>query len=121
MRIVAFGTYRLWEQPRVQVLFEGLREHGHELVEVNVPLQVDTAERVKAARQPLRAPLVAARVARAWRELWRQAKVCISTRLISTSASMCPRRAYHRSRSRIRFPRTIPRSSHHPPRDIKRT
>jgi glycosyltransferase involved in cell wall biosynthesis len=74
VRIVAFGTYRLWEQPRVQVLFEGLREHGHELVECNVPLQVDTAERVKAARQPLRAPLVAARVARAWRDLWRKAK-----------------------------------------------
>jgi len=74
VRIVAFGTYRLWEQPRVQVLFEGLREHGHELVECNVPLAVDTAERVKAARQPFRAPLVAARVARAWRELWRRAK-----------------------------------------------
>ena len=74
VRIVAFGTYRLWEQPRVQVLFEGLREHGHELVECNVPLPVDTAERVRAARQPLRAPLVAARVARAWRDLWRKAK-----------------------------------------------
>src|SRR4029450_5576772 len=61
-------------QPRVQVLLEGLREHGHELVEANVPLQVDTAERVKAARQPFRAPLVAARVARAWRELWRKGK-----------------------------------------------
>ncbi|HET6656651.1 MAG TPA: glycosyltransferase, partial [Gaiellaceae bacterium] len=74
MRILAFGTYRLWEQPRVQVLFEGLREHGHELVECNVPRAVDTAQRVEAARQPLRAPLVAARVARAWRELWRKAK-----------------------------------------------
>src|SRR4029450_13475372 len=74
VRILAFGTYRLWEQPRVQVLFEGLREHGHELVECNVPLQVDTAERVKAAPQPLRAPLVAARVARAWRDLWRKSK-----------------------------------------------
>jgi len=66
VRIVAFGTYRLWEQPRVQVLFEGLREHGHELVECNVPLAVDTVDRVKAAGQPLRAPLVAARVARVW-------------------------------------------------------
>jgi glycosyltransferase involved in cell wall biosynthesis len=74
VRILAFGTYRLWEQPRVQVLFEGLRERGHELVECNVPLAVDTTERVKAARQPLRAPLVAARVARAWHELWRRAK-----------------------------------------------
>jgi glycosyltransferase involved in cell wall biosynthesis len=74
VRILAFGTYRLWEQPRVQVLFEGLREHGHELVECNVPLEVDTASRVRTARQPLRAPLVGARVADSWRKLWRKAK-----------------------------------------------
>jgi len=74
VRILAFGTYRLWEQPRVQVLFEGLREHGHELVECNVPLEVDTASRVQTARQPLRAPLVGVRVADSWRKLWREAK-----------------------------------------------
>ena len=74
MRILAFGTYRLWEQPRVQVLFEGLREHGHELVECNVPLAVDTADRVETARKPWRAPLVGVRVADAWRKLWRKAK-----------------------------------------------
>ena len=74
MRILAFGTYRLWEQPRVQVLFEGLREHGHELVECNVPLAVDTAARVETARRPLRAPLVGVRVTDAWRRLWRKAK-----------------------------------------------
>jgi glycosyltransferase involved in cell wall biosynthesis len=74
VRILAFGTYRLWEQPRVQVLFEGLREHGHELVECNLPLEVDTAGRVEAARRPLRAPLIGARVADSWRKLWGKAK-----------------------------------------------
>jgi glycosyltransferase involved in cell wall biosynthesis len=43
-------------------------------VECNVPLQVDTASRVQTARQPLRAPLVGARVADSWRKLWRKAK-----------------------------------------------
>jgi glycosyltransferase involved in cell wall biosynthesis len=73
VRIVFFGSYRLWEQPRVQVLLEGLRERGHEVVECNVPLAFDTASRVKTATQPLRAPLLAARIASTWPKLWRKA------------------------------------------------
>ena len=74
VRILVFGSYRLWEQPRVQVLIEGLRERGHEIAECNVPLPFDTASRVKTARQPWRAPVLALRVGQVWPRLWRQAR-----------------------------------------------
>ena len=74
MRILAFGSYRLWEQPRVRVLLDGLRERNHEIVECNVPLPFDTASRVRAARQPWRAPLLALRIGEVWPRLWRKAR-----------------------------------------------
>lgn len=74
MRILSFGSYRLWEQPRVRVLLDGLRERNHEVVECNIPLPFDTASRVRAARQPWRAPLLALRVGEVWPKLWRQAR-----------------------------------------------
>jgi glycosyltransferase involved in cell wall biosynthesis len=74
LRILVFGSYRLWEQPRVQVLIDGLRERGHDIVECNVPLPFDTASRVKTARQPWRAPVLALRVGQVWPKLWRQAR-----------------------------------------------
>ena len=74
MRIISFGSYRLWEQPRVRVLLDGLRERNHEIEECNVPLPFDTASRVRAARQPWRAPLLALRVGEVWPRLWRKAR-----------------------------------------------
>jgi len=74
VRIIVFGSYRLWEQPRVRVLLDGLRERGHEIVECNVPLPFDTANRVRAARQPWRAPLLGLRVGQVWPALWRKAR-----------------------------------------------
>jgi glycosyltransferase involved in cell wall biosynthesis len=74
VRVVAFGTYRLWEQPRVQVLFEGLRAHGHEVVECNVPLPVDTESRVKTAAQPIRTPILVAKIAGTWPRLLAKAR-----------------------------------------------
>jgi glycosyltransferase involved in cell wall biosynthesis len=74
VRIIVFGTYRLWEQPRVRVLIDGLRERGHDIVECNVPLPFDTANRVRAARQPWRAPLLGLRVGQVWPALWRKAR-----------------------------------------------
>lgn len=74
MRIIVFGSYRLWEQPRVRVLLEGLRERGHEIVECNVPLPFDTANRIRAARQPWRAPLLGLRVGQVWPALWLKAR-----------------------------------------------
>lgn len=66
MRILAFGTYDVRTHPRVGVLLEGLRSEGDEIVEVNVPLGVDTAARVAMLRQPWRLPLLALRLLRCW-------------------------------------------------------
>ncbi|HEY6747062.1 MAG TPA: glycosyltransferase [Mycobacteriales bacterium] len=66
MRILAFGTYDVRTHPRVGVLLEGLRAEGDHIVEVNVPLGVDTAARVAMLRQPWRLPLLALRLLRCW-------------------------------------------------------
>jgi glycosyltransferase involved in cell wall biosynthesis len=74
VRILLFGSYRLWELQRMQVLIDGLRAHNYEIDECNVPLQFDTASRVLAARQPWRAPLLAYRIGEVWPRLWRKAR-----------------------------------------------
>jgi glycosyltransferase involved in cell wall biosynthesis len=43
-------------------------------VECNVPLPFDTAGRVRAARQPWRAPALALRIGEVWPKLWRKAR-----------------------------------------------
>lgn len=65
-RVLFFGSYDVATHPRVQVLREGLRERGAEVVERNAPLGVSTAERVAMLRNPLRAPLFAWKVLRSW-------------------------------------------------------
>lgn len=78
MRILAFGTYDVRTHPRMGVLIEGLRAHGDEVVEVNVPLGIDTAARVAMLKQPWRVPSLALRLARCWTMLsvrgWRTAR-----------------------------------------------
>ena len=72
MRWAAFGTYDQDRHPRVAVLIEGLRGSGDEVVEVNVPLRLDTADRVALLRQPWRLPVAAARLLRCWAVItWR--------------------------------------------------
>lgn len=66
MRWLAFGTYDVGRQPRVGVLIEGLRAAGDEVVEVNVPLALDTAARVAMLRQPWRVAVLAAKLGRCW-------------------------------------------------------
>lgn len=66
VRILAFGTYDVRVHPRVGVLIEGLRANGDEVVEVNVPLGLDTASRLAMLRQPWRLPAGAVRLARCW-------------------------------------------------------
>jgi glycosyltransferase involved in cell wall biosynthesis len=69
MRILAFGTYQSTSHPRISVLIEGLRARGHEVVELNVPLGLSTAERVDmlgAASGPLK---LAGKLARSWSRL----------------------------------------------------
>lgn len=74
MRWLAFGTYDVGRHPRVGVLIEGLRTSGDEVIEVNAPLDLDTAARVQLLRQPWRIPLTAARLAGCWIRLIRRSR-----------------------------------------------
>jgi glycosyltransferase involved in cell wall biosynthesis len=69
VRVLAFGTYDVRSHPRMGVLIEGLRASGDDVVEVNVPLGLDTANRVAMLRQPWRLPAGALRLARCWATL----------------------------------------------------
>ncbi len=64
--IAAFGTYDAQKHPRVAVLVAGLRERGHEVVELNRPLGFSTAERVRMLQQPWRLPLLLLRLLGRW-------------------------------------------------------
>jgi glycosyltransferase involved in cell wall biosynthesis len=76
MRWAAFGTYDQRSHPRVAVLIEGLRARGDEVVEINEPLRLDTAGRVRMLRQPWRLPLLAAKLLRCWAALaWRSRRL----------------------------------------------
>jgi glycosyltransferase involved in cell wall biosynthesis len=66
MRVLFFGTYDVEAHPRVLVLQEGLRAHGHRVSECNAPLRLDTAARVAMLHNPGRAWRLAARLARRW-------------------------------------------------------
>jgi glycosyltransferase involved in cell wall biosynthesis len=72
--VLFFGTYDACSHPRVAVLQEGLRAHGHEVRECNVPLGLDTAARVSLLRRPWLLPRLAARLFAAWWRLWRAAR-----------------------------------------------
>ena len=74
MRIIAFGTYQADSHPRVRVLIEGLRAHGHEVVEINEPLGLTTAQRVSMLRRPWTAPLLALALLRTWTRLARRGR-----------------------------------------------
>lgn len=74
MRWLMFGTYDVTRHPRVGVLIEGLRGCGDEVVEINEPLDLDTAARVQLLKEPWRIPLTAARLARCWFRLTRRSR-----------------------------------------------
>lgn len=66
MKVVAFGTYDVSTHPRVGVLIEGLRDSGHEVVEINRRLGLSTAQRVALVRQPWRLPALLWRLTVRW-------------------------------------------------------
>ncbi len=72
--IVAFGTYDKRHHPRIAILIDGLREHGHEVVEINHPLGFSTADRVRMLKQPWRLPALGARIVSRWWALARDAR-----------------------------------------------
>lgn len=66
MNLLAFGTYDLSAHPRFETILQGLQAHGDRVVEVNVPLGLDTASRVALLRQPWRLPQLALRLLSRW-------------------------------------------------------
>lgn len=64
--ILGFGTYDTARHPRAGVLLDGLRARGLTVREVNHPLGLSTAERVRMLREPWRLPLLVARLVRCW-------------------------------------------------------
>lgn len=72
--IVTFGTYEAARHPRIAIIVDGLRVRGYEVVEVNHPLGLSTAERVRMLRQPWRLPILFLRLARAWSALVRDTR-----------------------------------------------
>jgi glycosyltransferase involved in cell wall biosynthesis len=69
VRVLAFGTFDVARHPRVQILIDGLREHGVEVEVCNATLGLTTAERVAILRQPWRLPVLGWRLLRAWGRL----------------------------------------------------
>jgi glycosyltransferase involved in cell wall biosynthesis len=66
LRITFFGTYDERRHPRVRVLREGLGDLGFDVTIVNAPLDLDTADRVRLASEPWRAPVIAVRLLVTW-------------------------------------------------------
>ena len=64
MRVIAFGSYDVSSHPRVAALIDGLRRHGAEVVECNVPLGVNA--RVAMLREPWQLARLLLHVARCW-------------------------------------------------------
>jgi glycosyltransferase involved in cell wall biosynthesis len=64
--ILATGTFDVRSHPRVQVLIDGLREHGWDVEEIVEPLRLSTAQRVDVLRHPSRLPQLATAVLRSW-------------------------------------------------------
>jgi glycosyltransferase involved in cell wall biosynthesis len=76
---LAFGTYDTEAHPRVAALIDGVRAHGYQLVELNAPLGLGTAARVRLLQQPWRLPHLGYRLARCWARLARQARALART------------------------------------------
>lgn len=74
LRVLVFGTYDTRAHPRVQVMIDGLREHGVQVEECNAPLGLDTAARVALLKQPWRLPLLGWRLLTRWLTLVRLAR-----------------------------------------------
>lgn len=74
MRVLFFGTYDARRHPRVQVMSEGFAERGDIVCECNIPLGIDTAQRVDMLRRPWLVTLLIVRLARSWWGLWRRSR-----------------------------------------------
>lgn len=75
MKILVFGSYDSARHPRVQVMIDGFRAWGDEVVECNRPLGLDTEERVRILRRPRGLLRFLATLAGIWIRLWADARM----------------------------------------------
>lgn len=73
-RVLAFGTYNVRKHPRVGILIDGLRKNGCEVVEINKPLMLSTAERVEILKKPWKVFGFGIKLLGLWRSIARQAR-----------------------------------------------
>lgn len=69
LRVLGFGTYDARLHPRIRVLLEGLAHRGLVVRELNEPLGLSTADKVKVLAQPWRLPMLAGRLLGRWGRL----------------------------------------------------
>ena len=67
--VVVFGSYDATAHDRVAVLRDGLRDRGHDVVEVNAPLPLSTDQRIAATRSAAGALRLLVAVGRCWARL----------------------------------------------------
>ncbi len=72
--VLFFGTFDRRRHPRVRVLMEGLAGNGWQIDVLNVPWELDTADRVRSLARPWTAGPALGRLARSWLALWRQGR-----------------------------------------------
>ncbi len=69
MRVQAFGSFDAVRHPRIAILLDGLRARGVDVDTCNVPLELDTADRVQILKEPWRLPLLLVMLIRTWWQL----------------------------------------------------
>lgn len=74
MRVLGFGTYDVAKHPRIGIVLEGLRAQGDDVLEINEPLGLSTAERVAMLGKPWLSYRLGLRILRRWVSLIRRSR-----------------------------------------------
>lgn len=69
MHVMGFGTYNVEAHPRVGVLLQGLADLGVTVTEMNFPLRLDTADRVRMLKRPWNLPKLLLELLSRWARL----------------------------------------------------
>ena len=78
-KVLAFGTYNVRKHPRVGLLIDGLRKNGCEVIEINEPLLLSTAERVEILKKPWKVFGFGLKLLGLWRGIAKQARMWMKT------------------------------------------
>ena len=73
-KVLAFGTYNVRKHPRVGILIDGLRKNGCDVVEINDPLTLSTAERVEILKKPWKVFSFGFKLLGLWHSIAKQAR-----------------------------------------------